>query len=317
MEEAAHEARPEYDPGCYLCPGNTRANDERNPEYTGTFVFDNDYPALLHEIPKTSISPTDNLLRAEPETGRCRVICYSPRHDLSLARLDLQTVAGVVEAWCAEYTELGVQPDINHVQIFENRGSLMGCSNPHPHGQIWANKTVPNIPCQEGQKQADHLDNTGRCLLCEYLELELTRMERVVLENDSFVVLTPYWAFWPYEVMILPREHLASVTGMSDRQRKDLAAIMIRLAVRYDNLFLTSFPYSMGIHQKPTDGADHPEWHFHLHFFPPLLRSSTVRKFMVGYELLAMPQRDITAEQSADTLRSLSDIHYLSRGERL
>ena len=316
VEEAGGDALPEYDPSCYLCPGNNRANGDQNPDYTGTFVFNNDYPALLLEAPPHSETPDHDLLRAEPETGRCRVVCYSPRHDLSLARLDVPAMAGVVDAWCDEYLELGKGPDIGYVQIFENRGALMGCSNPHPHGQIWANKTVPDIPRREGLHLADHLEKKGRCLLCRYLELELSRGERVVLENDSFVALVPYWAVWPYEVMILPREHLGSITDMSGRQRQDLAEVMIRQAVRYDNLFLTPFPYSMGIHQKPTDTAQHPEWHFHLHFYPPLLRSSTVRKFMVGYELMAMPQRDTPAEQSAAALAGLADIHYLDRGDR-
>lgn len=310
-EKPSREIVPAHDPSCYLCPGAVRANGERNPDYSDAYVFTNDFPALLPEGPEGSVSEAGGLLRAEPETGTCRVICYSPRHDLSMARLDVDTVVRVIEAWRREYEELGSRPDIGYVQIFENRGALMGCSNPHPHGQIWAARSVPDLPAREGRRQAEYLEKNGRCLLCDYVELELERKERLVLENDSFAVLVPYWAIWPFEVMVLPRRHMSSIVGMSDNERIDLADILIRLAVRYDNLFLTSFPYSMGIHQQPSDGADHPEWHFHFHFFPPLLRSSSVRKFMVGYELLAMPQRDITAEQSAERLRELPDVHYL------
>ena len=316
VEEAERQAQPQYDPACYLCPGNLRANGDQNPPYTAAFVFDNDYPALLSDAFPPWDYPDDDLLRAEPETGLCRVVCYSPRHDLSMARLDVPAMTGVVNAWRDEYLALGARPDIGHVQIFENRGALMGCSNPHPHGQIWANRTVPDIPGREGRLQAEHLKGQGRCLLCRYLEIELARGERVVLANDSFAALVPFWAVWPYETMILPREHLPSIVAASDRQRHDLAEILIRLAVRYDNLFQAPFPYSMGFHQAPTDAADHPEWHFHLHFYPPLLRSSTIRKFMVGYELLAMPQRDITPEQSASVLAGLPEVHYLDREAR-
>lgn len=307
------EIIPQYDENCYLCPGNTRANGDQNPDYNETFVFSNDFPALLPEAGDASETGRNDLLKAEPETGACRVICYSPRHDLTLSRLGRPTAKQVIKTWQAEYISLGGRENINYVQIFENKGALMGCSNPHPHGQIWANQSIPDLPLREGLKQAEHFEKNSSCLLCSYLEIELEKKERLVLENDSFVTLVPYWAVWPYEVMILPREHAPSIAEISDRQQTDLADILVRTAVKYDNLFKTSFPYSMGIHQKPTDGAPHSEWHYHFHFLPPLLRSSTIRKFMVGYELLAMPQRDITAEQSAAVLRELPDIHYLDR----
>ncbi len=309
-EDAAPARMPSYDPDCYLCPGNQRAGGVRNPDYADTFVFTNDFSALMPEVPMEEPKP-GSLLRAEPETGICRVVCFSPRHDLTLSRMDAPAVIKVVQAWQHEYLELGSRPDIGYVQIFENRGAMMGCSNPHPHGQIWANHSIPDLPRKENERQRSHLEQTGGCLLCDYLKEERASGERLVLENDSFTALAPFWAVWPYEVMILPRFHAASILELSERQRVDLADITIRMGIRYDNLFRTSFPYSMGIHQAPTDGEHHPHWHMHLHYYPPLLRSASVRKFMVGYEMLAMPQRDITAEQSARRLRELSEVHYL------
>ncbi|MBN2188153.1 MAG: UDP-glucose--hexose-1-phosphate uridylyltransferase [Chitinispirillaceae bacterium] len=301
-----------YDPSCYLCPGNRRAEGAVNPSYTGTFVFENDFSALYPEAPRAALDKR-GLLVAKSEKGLCRVICYSPRHDLAMPRLSAGEICGVIDAWIEQYVELGGRREINHVQIFENKGGLMGCSNAHPHGQIWADGEVPVIPAREGGCQRDYYKSKKRCLLCDYLALELKERERVVFENDSFAVLVPFWAVWPYEVLLLPKEHLPCVTAMDGPTRKALAAALKRITARYDNLFLTSFPYSMGIHQQPTDGREHPEWHFHFHFFPPLLRSSTVQKFMVGYELLAMPQRDITAENAAQKLRGLSDVHYLEK----
>lgn len=301
---------PEYDAGCYLCPGNVRANGEKNPDYSDIFVFTNDFAALLPEGPE-SFGEREPLLRAEPETGICRVICYSPRHDLSMARMSPEQARKVVDVWGREYESLGAWEDIGHVQIFENRGTIMECSNPHPHGQIWATSTVPTIPAAEHDCQKEYQRKHGSCMLCDYLERELALDERIVLQNDSFVVLVPFWAVWPFEVMILPREHMTSIAAMNEGMRSDLAEIMVRLGIRYDNLFKTSFPYSMGLHQQPTDGRDHSQWHFHMHYYPPLLRSASVRKFMVGFEMMAMPQRDITPEQSAARLRELSETHYL------
>jgi UDPglucose--hexose-1-phosphate uridylyltransferase len=307
-------SEPAYDPNCYLCPGNARAGGIRNPPYTTTFVFANDFAALK---PETSPARLDidraGLLVAEAEPGICRVICFSPRHDLTLATMGLPEIELVVRTWVGQFRELGGLENINHVQIFENRGSMMGASNPHPHCQIWANGEVPNLPVRELAAQREYQQAHGACLLCAYLKMELDSGERIVCKNESFVALVPYWAVWPFETMILSRRHAPSFLEFGDTERNDLAAILRSLTIRYDNLFTTSFPYSMGFHQQPTDGQPHPEWHFHAHYFPPLLRSATVQKFMVGYELLASPQRDITAESAAAALRELTEVHYLDR----
>ena len=312
LEPDENDAQPEYDPTCYLCPGNERAGGARNPDYQGTFAFTNDFSALLPKDP-TSSPVNDGLFVAEPETGLCRVICFSPRHDLSLPRMTPAQVRQVVNVWCGEYASISAGEDIGYIQIFENRGAMMGCSNPHPHGQIWATRSLPTIPALEQRRQKAHLDLAGECMLCVYLKKELEQRERIVLENEHFVALVPFWAVWPFETMVLPKAHMGHILDMSPDQRDALAAIMIGLGVRYDNLFETSFPYSMGIHQSPTDGRDHPEWHWHIHYLPPLLRSASVRKFMVGYEMLAMAQRDLTPEDCAARLRDLSDVHYLAR----
>ena len=309
-EDAAADKMPEYDPNCYLCPGNTRAGGVANPKYEDTFLFVNDYSALIPGIPKGDINE-ENLLIARSEEGICKVICFSPRHDLTLARMSPEKIVRVIDLWIEQYKELGGDPNINYVQIFENRGAIMGCSNPHPHGQIWSSQTVPDLPAKETEKQTEYKEKNGRCLLCDYLALELKKKERIVLENDGFAVLVPFWAVWPYEIMILPKRHMSSIDEMTEKEKKDLAEIMKAAGIRYDNLFKTNFPYSMGIHQKPTDGKAHDGWHFHFHYLPPLLRSATVKKFMVGYELLAMPQRDITAEQAAAKLREQPPVHYL------
>ncbi|MGC2389711.1 MAG: UDP-glucose--hexose-1-phosphate uridylyltransferase [Candidatus Acidiferrum sp.] len=300
----------EYDAECYLCPGNVRAQGLRNPAYAETFVFDNDYPAML---PSVSADETrqDGLLLAQVERGICRVVCFSPRHDLTIPRMQLEEVRRVVGVWTQQYLELGGVPWVKHVQIFENRGVLMGASNPHPHGQIWANEAVPNIPSKELAAMRGFLDDNQKCLLCEYLRLEIADGERIVCENDGFVALVPYWAVWPFETMVLSRRHVANLAALDETEPRELADILQRLTIRYDNLFETAFPYSMGFHQEPTDGESHPEFHFHAHYFPPLLRSATVQKFMVGYELLAGPQRDITPEGAAARLRNLTETHYL------
>lgn len=302
---------PRYDPQCYLCPGNARAGGAVNPAYSATFVFTNDYAALSPVTEIDRAPPDDNLLVAEAEGGVCRVLCYSPRHDLTLARMEPSMVAGIVACWQQEYRDLGAHPQIDHVQIFENRGLVMGCSNPHPHGQVWANSTIPTLPAREDREQHAYLQRTGRCLLCDYLETEFRLSERVLFVNPSFVALVPFWAVWPFETMILPRRHSPSILAMTAAESRDLAEIMIQLGICYDNLFQTSFPYSMGIHQRPTDGCQRQWWHWHIHYLPPLLRSRSIRKHMVGYELLAMPQRDLTAERSAEWLRALPTSHYL------
>lgn len=310
QEEADRSTLPEFDPGCYLCPGNERAGGAVNPDYDGTFVFTNDFAALLPDNPDDT-PYDDGLLVAEPEPGICRVICYSPRHDLNMARMGVARVEKVVDVWREEYAGLGARDDIGYVQIFENRGSIMGCSNPHPHGQIWATGSVPMYPRMEDERQKVHLDEQGECLLCRYLKRELSGGERVVFENDSFAVVVPFWAVWPFETLLLPKEHMGSIRKVGYKERADLADALVRLGTRYDNLFQTSFPYSMGIHQQPTDGCEHPHWHWHMHFYPPLLRSRSVKKFMVGFEMMAMPQRDLTAEAAAARLRELSETHYL------
>lgn len=313
VEETPPDTRPAHDPDCYLCPGNRRANGERNPGYADTFVFDNDFPALLDEMVEP-VAGMDGLLVSAPERGICRVVCFSPRHDLTLADLDVSTVRRVVETWCEQYAELGGRDGINHVQIFENKGTLMGCSNPHPHGQIWAQGEVPDEPAKETAHMAAHLTARGVSLLQEYLQTELEAQERIVCANDHFVALVPYWAVWPFETMVLCRRPAAAITDLDDAERNGLADILKRITTRYDNLFGSSFPYSAGIHQAPTDGMAHPEWDLHMHFYPPLLRSARVRKFMVGYEMLATPQRDITPEASAERLRACSEMPLKGSG---
>ena len=305
VEDIAPERRPAYDPSCYLCPGNNRAGGARTPEYTSTYVFDNDFAALMADTPPDQ-HDEQGLLVAESERGICRVVCFSPRHDLTLGQMQPADIRRVVDTWTDQYTELAGLDWVNHVLIFENRGAMMGASNPHPHGQIWANQRLPNEAARELQQQQRHAAQ-GRCLLCDYLAVELKDGERIVCQNEDFVVLVPFWAVWPFETLVLPRRHSGAFPDLTEHERDGLADILGRLARRYDNLFGVTFPYSMGFHQRPTDGAEHPEWHLHGHFYPPLLRSATVRKFMVGYELLAQPQRDITPESAAQRLRDLSE----------
>ena len=309
IDEPATEHRPSFDPACYLCPGNTRAHGEQNPAYTSTFVFDNDFAALKAQAP-TDDFDIDGLLVAKSESGICRVICFSPRHDLTLAQMEISDLTKIVNLWAHQFAELGARDDINYVQIFENKGAMMGCSNMHPHGQIWAQKTVPDEPAKETIQQLQHFDRTGKTLLSDYLKLELERDVRIVHQNASFVVLVPFWAFWPFETMIVSRRAVPNVTTLTENERVDLADAIKHITVRYDNLFKISFPYSAGLHQAPTDGMSHPEWHFHMHFYPPLLRSATIRKFKVGYEMLGGGQRDISAESSASLLKALPATRY-------
>ncbi|HYA81456.1 MAG TPA: galactose-1-phosphate uridylyltransferase, partial [Methylocystis sp.] len=251
------------------------------------------------------------------ESGRCRVICFSPDHDLTLSRMTADEIARVVETWASEYKSLSVLEDISYVQIFENRGEAMGASNPHPHGQIWATQSLPNEIAKETWTQRDYMARKGSCLLCDYVALEERSGERVVCANERFVVLVPFWAIWPFETLVLPRRHLASFEDFDAEDSRALADILKRLTRRYDNLFEAPFPYSMGFHQKPTDGGAHEAWHFHAHFYPPLLRSASVRKFMVGFELLGSPQRDLTPEAAAERLRSLAEVHYLDQAQSI
>lgn len=306
VEAVAPEIQPAYDPACYLCPGNTRAGGVRNPPYSGTFVFDNDFAALR---PDTADGELDEggLMVAQAERGLCRVVCFSPRHDLTLAQMSVTEIRPVVDTWVEQYQELGAMAFINWVQIFENRGAMMGASNPHPHGQIWANLSLPNEASKEGAAQSDYYVSHQRCLLCDYLALEVRSGERLVCENDGFSAVVPFWAIWPFETMLISQRHVTGLDDLTGAERTALADILKRVTTRYDHLFQVSFPYTMGFHQRPTDGQPHPEWHWHAHFYPPLLRSATIRKFMVGYELLGMPQRDITAEAAARRLRELED----------
>ncbi|SNT26594.1 UTP-hexose-1-phosphate uridylyltransferase /UDP-glucose-hexose-1-phosphate uridylyltransferase [Granulicella rosea] len=296
-----------YDPACYLCPGNTRLGGHVNPEYTGVFAFDNDYAALLPGEPGAATVSSDGLLIAEPEVGVCRVVCFHPNHSLTLSQMERKDIEAVIEVWREETATLGARPEINSVQIFENRGAMMGSSNPHPHCQIWSTGHVPDEPLAEGHAQKDYLDKHHSTLLSDYRRQELMNGERVVCENDYFVVVVPFWAVWPFETLVLAKTHVGSFTDLSTEQAAGLADILKRITTRYDNLFQVSFPYTMGFHQRPTDGQPYPEWEFHAHFYPPLLRSAEVKKFMVGFEMLGMPQRDITPEKAAEMLRACSE----------
>ena len=309
VEEQQLAKRPAYDPDCYLCPGNYRAGGRKNPNYEHTFVFDNDYSALLLDT-STTRWQHGNLLKAAGEPGICRVVCFSPRHDLTIPEMDQEEILSVIETWTEQYQELGARPEINHIQIFENKGSIMGCSNPHPHSQIWAQKSIPSEPARELKQLRNYFRKNESCLLCDYLKMEKKLSERVILENEQFTVIVPFWAIWPFEVLLLSNRHYGSLQNLTVKEMKSLAITLKQLTGKYDNLFKTSFPYSAGIHQSPTDNRDHREFHFHIHFYPPLLRSATVKKFMVGYEMLAEAQRDITPEWSAEKLRALSVSHH-------
>ncbi|KNC98182.1 galactose-1-phosphate uridylyltransferase, variant [Spizellomyces punctatus DAOM BR117] len=313
-------------------PSNSRAGGkEMNPSYTSTFVFPNDFPAVQEtqpvyswSIPATStdnlqsVANTENmqsiahsLLKAEIVRGQCRVVCFSPRHDLTMAEMDIDEILAVVKTWTREYIELSAKEYINYIQIFENKGSMMGCSNPHPHGQMWALGDIPQEPSRELSSMKKYYEEHSRCLLCDYVALETRDGARIVCENDSFVCLVPFWAVWPFETLVVSKHHLGSLVDLNPVQQKDLADVMRRVACRYDNVFESSFPYSMGIHGAPCDGQPHAnDCHLHLHFYPPLLRSATIKKFLVGFEMMAEPQRDLTPEQAAERLRGCSEIHY-------
>lgn len=311
QERSSGESRPAHDPQCYLCPGNTRANGEHNPTYASTYVFTNDFAALLADTPQ-SPSPNNSLLVTQSVQGTCRVICFSPRHDLTLPEMEVEDIQNVVDVWTQQIAELG--KIYQWVQIFENKGEIMGCSNPHPHGQVWAGNWLPNEIIKENRMQHDYYEQHGSPLLLDYANLEMNQQERVVVQNEDWLAVVPYWAVWPFEILLLPRRHVLRLTDLGDTERNSLADILKRLLSRYDNLFETSFPYSMGWHGAPTRNGDYTGWQLHAHFYPPLLRSATVKKFMVGYEMMAESQRDITAEQAAERLRSVSEIHYKLSG---
>jgi len=310
VEAPPRDRRPAYDPACYLCPGNPRAGGAVNPAYARTFAFDNDFAALLPSDGSRPEADASPLFTQEPESGVCRVVCFSPRHDLSLPELSLPELEAVLATWTEETRVLAARPDITYVQVFENKGEMMGCSNPHPHSQIWATEHLPNEPRKELARQREYLASRGTCLLQDYLAEELRRGERLVVANEDWAALVPFWAAWPFETLVVPRRPHRTLLDLPDADRASLAELLKRLTTRYDNLFQVSFPYSMGFHQAPFDGKPHPEWILHLHFYPPLLRSATVKKFMVGYEMLATPGRDITPESAAARLREMSEIHY-------
>lgn len=312
VEESKPDDRLAYDPRCYLCPGNSRAGGVENPEYTSTFVFQNDFAALLPDRVNPP-SATDPFFRVEPVSGICRVICFSPRHDLTLAEMSVAEIRPVVDCWAEQSAELNATAGIAYVQIFENRGDMMGCSNPHPHCQIWASSVVPNEVVKEDVAQREYFQAHGRALLSDYIDREIADGERIVTVNEAFAAVVPYWAVWPFEVMIVSRRPVSGIEALDGAGRDGLAAILKSVTTRYDNLFQISFPYSFGFHQRPAQAAGEG-WRLHGHFYPPLLRSATVRKFLVGYEMLAMPQRDITAESAAARLRELPEVHYRHTG---
>lgn len=310
-EKGRQEKSDIYDPSCYLCPGNKRAGGAINAAYENTYVFTNDFAALVPEARHISKSDDGSLMNAESVKGICRVVCFSPDHSLTLPLMNIESIVEIIRLWQREYKTLGANDFIEYVQIFENKGEIMGCSNPHPHGQIWATGFIPDEPRKEQENQKVYFDKYGKTLLTAYLEEELAANERIVLQNKHFVALVPFWATWPFETMIISREPLQDISLLEDDMIVSYAEVVKKLTTKYDNLFETSFPYSAGIHQAPTDGMVHPEWHFHMHFYPPLLRSATVKKFMVGFEMLGNPQRDITAEVSATMLGKVSgDRHY-------
>jgi UDPglucose--hexose-1-phosphate uridylyltransferase len=310
VERAPKEDRPDYDPQCYLCPGNQRAGNAQNPKYEHIFVFVNDFAALLPDTPAESPAAAP-LFRTEPVRGECRVICFSPRHDLTLAQMSVPDIRRVVDVWAQQADELGKK--YRWVQLFENKGAIMGCSNPHPHGQVWAGSSLPNEPSAEDRQQRLHFEQKHTPLLLDVSRDELELGRRVVVQNEDWVALVPFWAIWPFEILLLPRRQVLRVPDLSGRERDNLADILRRLLTRYDNLFEVSFPYSMGWHPAPNEPGDFSHWQLHAHFYPPLLRSATVKKFMVGYELLAEAQRDLTPEQAAEKLRGVSDKHYLEK----
>lgn len=326
VEKTAPPTLPAYDPTCYLCPGNERAGGIHNPQYSGTFVFDNDFAALLPDVEGSTFNVEEEpdlqqsnlqpstLFKALPESGVCKVICFSPRHDLTIPQMSLDEAESVIDTWTEETAELFKRPEIAYVQVFENKGAVMGCSNPHPHSQIWSQSRIPTEPAKELASQKDYYAEHGPPLLLDYLEEEHKRGERILASNEHFTVLVPFWAVWPFETLVIAHRPVASLPALSQPERRALADIYQKVTIRYDNLFEISFPYSMGFHQAPNDGLEHPEWILHAHFYPPLLRSATVRKFMVGYEMLGMPQRDITPESAAQRLRELPEVHYSNAG---
>lgn len=313
LEKSAEQTRLRHDPDCYLCPGNKRAEGQVNPNYSDSFVFVNDFSALL-DVDKSHQDNEQELFVTASERGICKVISFSARHDLTLAEMEVAELHKVVRLWQAEFNSLRLLPWVSYVQLFENKGAIMGCSNPHPHGQIWAQESIPSLLATEGQRQKEYYQKHGRTLLKAYLEAELLKKERIILETAHFVCLVPYWAKWPFETLIISKREVQTISEFSEAETLDLALMLQGLTIRYDNLFQISFPYSAGMHQAPVNNGDQSGWHWHMHFYPPLLRSASVKKFMVGYEMLADAQRDITPESAAQRLQALSGIHYKRQG---
>jgi UDPglucose--hexose-1-phosphate uridylyltransferase len=310
QEKPAVEERPQYDPKCYLCPGNERAGGVSNPDYDDIYVFTNDFAALLPETPDVT-SPSHPLLVAEPVQGTCRVLCFSPRHDLTLPEMPTETIRRVVDLWADQTAELGEK--YAWVQVFQNKGSAMGASNPHPHGQLWAESVLPNEVQTEDNHQRAYHSKHGSVLLVDYAEAEATDGTRTIAENEHWIVVVPYWAVWPFETLVLPKRHVLRLPDLTDTERNALAEVLKAALIKYDNLFEVPFPYSMGWHGAPFNEEANPHWQLHAHFYPPLLRSATVRKFMVGFEMLGEAQRDITAEMAAKRLQELPTTHYKHR----
>ena len=313
VEKFAPQNLPAYDPTCYLCPRNERAGGVVNPDYTGTFVFENDFAALLPNQGDKEPAVDSRLLVSIPEQGQCLVVCFSPRHDLTLPELGLSAIENVLATWTMESVNLANNDFIQYVQVFENKGAMMGCSNPHPHSQIWAQSHLPNEIVKELANQTDYFNRNQRPLLLDYIHEEQERKERILFSNDYFTAVVPFWAIWPFEVLVSAHRAARSLADLSASEVSALAEVLKYVTTKYDNLFEISFPYSMGFHQAPVDDSPHPEWVLHAHFYPPLLRSATVRKFMVGFEMLAMPQRDITPEIAVERLRVVPSIHYKQR----
>lgn len=309
QEAISIDILPEHDETCYLCAGNSRSNGVQNPQYETCYVFENDFPALLDEDIEFK-NQNKTLFQLKPEKGINKVICFSPKHNVTLAEMDVLEIENVIKTWKEEYITLGSKDYINYIQIFENKGSVMGCSNPHPHGQIWAQSSLPTQIEKTQKSLQAYYEKHQISLLEDYITQELQLQERIVIENEHFVVLVPFWATWPFETMIISKRHFGNLIGLTSKESLAFAEIIKGITVKYDNLFETSFPYSAGIHQAPTDKISHPEWHFHMHFYPPLLRSASVKKFMVGYEMLGEAQRDISPEKSAEMLRNLPNTHY-------
>lgn len=309
VEKPADEKRLQHDPSCYLCPGNQRVSGSLNPRYTKTYVFTNDHEALLSDTP-LEFAAGHELFELEPVRGTCRVMCFSPRHDLSMAEMDLATLSAVVDTWVKQLEELS--QTYKWVQIFESKGQIVGASNPHPHGQIWASNFLPNEASDEDKQQKTYFEKHNSPLLLDYARLELDLAERLVVENEHWLVVVPYWAYWPYETLLLPKRHVLRLTDLSNPEQNALADILKQMLIRFDNLFETSFPYCSGWHNAPS-GQAYEHWQLHAHYYPPLLRSATVQKFVASYEWLAEAQRDLSAEQAAERLRSVSAKHYKNR----